>query len=87
MSEAFQFGVIVQNTVSHEGDERSRTHPGHGYGAYTSTHNEVIEFKDESAFRAWVEKEEAKKYGKKNYRAIAFKPVTITSKTHIDLKF
>ncbi|PRA52205.1 hypothetical protein [Brucella pituitosa] len=31
------FAVIVTTTtrVHHEGDERSRTHPGHGYPAYT----------------------------------------------------
>lgn len=33
------FMVLVPNTrtIHHEGDERSRTHPGHGYPAYTET--------------------------------------------------
>lgn len=33
------FAVLTQNsrTIHHEGDERSRTHPGHGYPAYTET--------------------------------------------------
>lgn len=29
------FALIEQATVYHEGDERSRTHPGHGYPAYS----------------------------------------------------
>jgi hypothetical protein len=33
------FVIIVYSEVNifHEGDERSRTHPGHGYPAYTET--------------------------------------------------
>jgi hypothetical protein len=33
------YSVIIYKTnlVYHEGDERSRTHPGHGYSAYTET--------------------------------------------------
>jgi len=33
------FAVLIQRTemIYHEGDERSRTHPGHGYPAYTQT--------------------------------------------------
>ncbi len=33
------FAVLVYATtqIHHEGDERSRTHPGHGYPAYTET--------------------------------------------------
>ncbi len=35
------FAVLVYNTqdVHHEGDERSRTNPGHGYPAYNETVN------------------------------------------------
>lgn len=35
----FHYALIEfsQNHIHHEGDERSRTHPGHGYPAYTET--------------------------------------------------
>ncbi len=29
--------IFKSQTIHHEGDERSRTHPGHGYPAYTET--------------------------------------------------
>jgi hypothetical protein len=31
-------------TVHHEGDERSRTNPGHGYPAYSESFQEVTQF-------------------------------------------
>lgn len=33
--------IIWQDTVYHEGDERSRTNPGHGYPAYTENVDKV----------------------------------------------
>ena len=36
--------IIVPSTIHHAGDERSRTHPGHGYPAYTETVQRVEEF-------------------------------------------
>lgn len=46
------FCVLVYDdrTIHHEGDERSRTHPGHGYPAY----DEVI-----SSVEHWVSVDEA----------------------------
>ena len=44
------FGVILvfqEQNIYHEGDERSRTHPGHGYPSYT----ENRKFADIYAFR------------------------------------
>jgi hypothetical protein len=36
--------IIVASAIYHEGDERSRTNPGHGYPAYTETVHRVEEF-------------------------------------------
>ena len=81
----FQFAVIIERTVQHEGDERSRTHPGHGYPAYTETVHEFKEFKTEAEFRAWIEREENRKYGRTTYRAIAFKPVVVSTTINIQI--
>lgn len=75
------FAVIIERTIRIPGDERSRTHPGHGSPAHTTEHQEFIEFKNEEAFRAWIEREEKKTHSKERYKAIRFKPVTI--KTNI----
>ena len=79
----FQFAVIIERTVQHEGDERSRTHPGHGYPAYTETVHEFKEFKTEAEFRAWIERAENRKYGRTTYRPIAFKPVVVSTTINI----
>lgn len=56
----YHFAVIIYNTTSVyiEGDERSRTNPGHGYPAHTETYDSfehwVTEYKDR--LNAFVEK-------------------------------
>lgn len=44
-----KYAVIKQKQIHHEGDERSRTHPGHGYPAYTETVTSFETFRDEEA--------------------------------------
>ena len=68
--------MVIARTIDHEGDERSRTHPGHGYPAYTETVHE---------FRAWIEREENRKYGRMTYRPIAFKPVVVSTTVNIQI--
>lgn len=48
MSKEF-FIVIEKSTVYHEGDERSRTHPGHGYPAYSEEVDRIRRFTDEAS--------------------------------------
>jgi hypothetical protein len=50
--------IIKALTVHHEGDERSRTAPGHGYPAGTDNYVQVYEvFTSEEAFKAELAKE------------------------------
>jgi hypothetical protein len=41
------WAIISNVSVYHEGDERSRTHPGHGYPAHTTTHMEYTPYATE----------------------------------------
>lgn len=82
----FVYAVIIERSIHHEGDERSRTHPGHGYPAYTETVHDFKEFKNEAEFRAWIEREESSKYRSTRYRPIAFKPVEIKKNISFDIK-
>lgn len=82
----FVFAVIIERSIHHEGDERSRTHPGHGYPAYTETVHDFKEFKSEAEFRAWIEREESSKHSSTRYRPIAFKPVEIKKTINFDIK-
>ena len=54
--------------------------------AYTETVNEFKEFKDEAEFRAWVEREESRKYGREKYRPIAFKAVDVKTTLSFNIK-
>lgn len=79
------YAVIVLKHMHHDGDERSRTHPGHGYPEHTTTHSEIIEFANREKFMEWITENEKRTHGKKQYRAIAFKNVNVQTSLHIDI--
>lgn len=87
MTDGIQFAVVVETSIRHEGDERSRTHPGHGYGEHITTHQEFKTFKDEAEFRAWIDREERKTYGKCSYQAIVYKPARVSTVVNVDVSF
>ncbi len=79
-----QFLALYETSTYIEGDERSRTHPGHGYPGHTETNNTYKEFATEEEMTAWVTAEETKKYGAKlNYTIVEVKKVNIEVKTVI----
>ena len=73
------FAALIFKTefIYHEGDERSRTHPGHGYPAYTETIDLVSykTFKDKEDMENWVIKEELKGKDKAVYQLISVQPI------------
>ena len=48
------YAVLTERYIHHEGDERSRTHPGHGYPAYTETVSDLKRFTDKEALENWI---------------------------------
>jgi len=85
MSEEYKYAVIKDRSIHHEGDERSRTHPGHGYPAYTETVHEIQEFKTKEEWLAWIEREEKRDYGKEKYTAIKYQLVNVSTKVIVDI--
>lgn len=72
------FAVIQERNIRHEGDERSRTNPGHGYPAHTETFQEFTEFRTEADMLAWVESVEKRKYGPPpKYRIVRFETLAV----------
>ncbi len=61
--EKYFYGVIVEKSYRTEGDERSRTHAGHGYPAETVTYKELITFDSEEGLTAWIRKNNDANYG------------------------
>lgn len=76
-----QYGVIYSDFIHHEGDERSRTHPGHGYPAYTEEVKTFKEFKTEDELKLWIERNR-----NKNFKAIGYEELKIDYKVEVSLK-
>lgn len=51
-----KYAVITIKNIHHEGDERSRTNPGHGYPAYTERVETFRTFGDEDDMMRHYEK-------------------------------
>lgn len=77
----FKYAVILQESVYHEGDERSRTHPGHGYPAYTENFEVIKKFKDEAELRKWIDTY----HGKKQYTLIKYEEIPVKTEIKIGL--
>ena len=69
--------LVLKTNIDHEGDERSRTCPGHGYPAHTETVHSIdyIPFNSKKEMDEWVVKAETKTYEKPKYRLIEAQPL------------
>lgn len=57
-----KLAVVYEVSVFIPGDERSRTHPGHGYGERTENYKEFHVFKDEAELISWVNYNKNRRY-------------------------
>jgi hypothetical protein len=74
--------IITDSTVHHEGDQRSRDFPGHGYGAYSETVQRVEKFEDYDKFVSQVEYYTR---GKDKFTAYEATPFKVSSKIVIEI--
>lgn len=80
------FAVVYTESVTIPGDERSRTHPGHGYPEHTQEYRVFKEFKDEAEFRKWVQSEMDRRYGTaRKFQAFRCTPLAITTELKINI--
>ena len=72
--------AITKETVYHEGDERSRTNPGHGYPAYTETVDCVTRFTTKDQLTNWL---------KTNKTAEVFEciPMQVSYNVNVEIKY
>ncbi len=80
-----QYAVILKDQIYHEGDQRSKDYPGHGYPAYTESIETLKKFKDFEEFRVWVEDQEKYTSGRKEYTAIEYEIITISKRIIIGI--
>lgn len=81
-----EYLVLYQDSYYVEGDERSRTNPGHGYPAHTVQYDTYERFKTFEAFTAWVEANSQKIYYKKAFEAFKLVPISVTTKIQVEVK-
>lgn len=76
--------IVKAKTIYHEGDERSRTHPGHGYPSYTEEVSEVTTFTDYKKFVDTVEELTVART-KVKFSAYSVTPVNVSMKVVVTL--
>lgn len=77
--------IVKDGAVHHEGDERSRTHPGHGYPEYTERFVQIYElFENEQLFKdALASQVKEQRFGSPSVRG--FKLIPYTTKTIVEV--
>lgn len=80
------YAILEQRSISIPGDERSRTHPGHGYPASTEQVWDYIVFKDRDEWETEVKKRMASEFGRKDFMAISATPATINTTIQVEVK-
>jgi hypothetical protein len=68
--------VVTKRTIHHEGDERSRTNPGHGYPAYSEKVESVRTFATEKELLDWAKNRPSEIKGAQVYKAEKIELVT-----------
>lgn len=66
-----KYAALIKTSTTVPGDERSRTHPGHGYPEHTVEGIELREFKDLAEMEDWVKRELRSSYSR-GFRLISF---------------
>lgn len=77
------YAAIVFDSIWVEGDERSRTNPGHGYPAHSVDTCKYIRFDSQAEMEDWVRKETAARYTNQNFVIIESKPKAVVTTVHV----
>lgn len=78
------YAALVFESIYIEGDERSRTNPGHGYPAHSESVVKYITFKDEAEMNGWVQKESTSQYGRRdNWKIVHVTPKNVVLKASV----
>lgn len=80
-----KYAALIKKSVWIPGDERSRTHPGHGYPEHSEEYTEVLEFKSKADMEAWVQRQVTTRYGSETYRLIEYRELKVEVTTAVKL--
>lgn len=74
--------IITDKSIHHEGDQRSRDFPGHGYAEYTETVQQSTEYDDYDKF---IKKVNLLERDKQSYRAYSAERLTVTTTVTVNV--
>jgi hypothetical protein len=80
------FAIILGSSYYTEGDERSRTNPGHGYPGGTTNYLSYQAYLKREDWEAAICGYTDSKYGKKDFKAIVVKVPTISTEVKVVIK-
>ena len=75
--------IVTQRKIFHDADERSRTHPGHGYPAWDETVDCVKEYKTYPEFTTAIE---SLIKNKESFRSYEASPLNVSHRLVIEVK-
>jgi hypothetical protein len=70
-----KYAAIITNQIHHDGDERSRTNPGHGYPAWTEDVQSIKFFESEDGMLEWVRTESTHAWSRTPYKLIEYQEI------------
>lgn len=79
------YAILEQKTVYIPGDERSRTHPGHGYPESTEQVWNYIVFDNREEWEAVVKERKPVYGGDRDFVAISVTPASITTTVNVNI--
>ena len=85
-TDKFYYAAIIESSYSVEGDERSKTNPGHGYPAHTVNYKEFKEFGSEDEMKEWVARQKSLIYGAKPFKIIKCITCKITHSISVNVE-
>jgi hypothetical protein len=78
------WAILTFETMHIEGDERSRTNPGHGYPAHTKEYVAYQAFTDETEWKNAVARLATPKFGRPDpFVAMHVVPATVTTSVNV----
>lgn len=80
------YAILSSKSTYIPGDERSRTHPGHGYPESTEYSWDYIVFPDRATWESEVKKRTSSVFGSKDFVAISATPAIISTTIQVDVK-
>jgi hypothetical protein len=79
------FAIIEFSTYYVEGDERSRTAPGHGYPGHSEHKCDYIAFESEQEWKNEIDERMRRQYGDKNFVALRITPAVVKTQTVVEV--